>query len=226
MTTHDEASRNVPLTVADAGDVISWGWDGRRLCNKLIDLRYETMEGMTPQGQGDPDQWASIYMDHPDTWRLLVEGPESIVGFWHFVSLYEEAFAMARGGRILSSKITADMVHPLKQPGWYDIYVVSICVKSRLRKTSALNQIAKTFFDVVTKLARKGVLIREVCGNASTRTGLAFNTALGLTYVADHEAHGRIFAGHLPSLLEQNRLRAEHEFDTSELYELYGLKPH
>ena len=181
------------LSAASIDDVISWGWDGHRLLDELIRLDYETIEGLTLDHEGQTSQWARVFMDHPDTWRLIVDGQESIVGYWHFAPLFESEFELARQGRLLDSHITADKIRLFELPGQYDMYFVSICIQARFRRTPAVHLLFSSLLRTITGLARQGVFFRDVCANAYTPSGAAICRSFGMEYVRDHVSHGQVY---------------------------------
>lgn len=205
------------LIVADINDVMSWGWNGRRLLDELIRLDYQTMEGLTQDHEGQTSQWDPVFMDHPDTWRLLVNAPGNIVGYWHFVPLFDTDYNLAKQGQLMDSQITTDKVRLFELPGCYDIYFVSICIQSRYRRTPAVRLLFNSILDVFADLANEGVSIREVCTNAYTPSGVALCKSLGLIYVRDHIDHGRIFLTQFSSLIQHDLFKRY-----PELQELYA----
>jgi hypothetical protein len=205
------------LTVADIDNVISWGWDGQRLLDELIKLDYQTIEGLTPDHEGHAVQWAPVFMDHPDTWRLLITGPERIVGYWHFVPLFNPEYQEAKQGLLSDGQITTDIVRVMELPGWYDIYFVSICVQPIYRRTPRMRLLYKAFFDVMMELALEGVFIKEVCANAYTRSGEALCKDLGFNFLTNHVDHGKIYLAQFSDLLEQDISKNYHD-----LRRLYG----
>jgi hypothetical protein len=207
------------LTIADIDDVISWGWDGNKLLDELIKLDYQTIDQLTQEHEGEIAQWAPVFMDHPDTWRLLTAGPEKIVGYWHFVPLFSSEFDLAMSGRLKDSQITTDLVRVLELPGWYDIYFVSICAQPLYRRTTRMRPLFRSFFDVVLDLGLEGVRIRRVCTNAYTRSGEALCKDLGFRLEQKHSEKGNIYSLEFSDLLNHD-LCSRHP----ELLELYGVK--
>ncbi len=205
------------LTVADIDNVISWGWDGSRLLDELIDLDYRTIDGLTQLHEGHTAQWSPVFMDHPDTWRLLITGPGDIVGYWHFVPLFQSEYELAKQGQLTDSQITADTVRVLELPGWYNIYFVSICVHPPYRRTPRMRALYKAFLDVATELALEGVFIREVCANAYTPSGEALCKDLGFDFVTRHVDHGKIYATDFINLLNHDISKGHQEL--KRLYE-------
>jgi hypothetical protein len=208
------------LRIADIDDVISWGWDGDRLLDELIKLDYQTIVQLTPEHEGEIAQWAPVFMDHPDTWRLLTAGPEKIVGYWHFVPLFVNQFELAMSGRLRDSEITADLVRVLELPGDYDIYFVSICALPLYRRTLRLRPLFTSFFDVVYDLALAGVRVGRICTNAYTPTGEALCKDLGFRVQQKHFEKGTVYALSFSELL--NHSVCNHR---PELLELYPMKP-
>jgi hypothetical protein len=192
------------LSVVDVVEVQRWGWDGRKLLDELIRLDYETMEGLTPAHEGHTEQWAPVFMDHPDTWRLLVDAPQSIVGYWHFVPLFDEEYALAKQGKLMDSHITTDKVRLFELPGWYNIYFVSICLDFRFRRTIAFQLLFDSLFKLFADLASENVFIREVCTNAYTLSGVSLARSLNLAFYTNHIDHGQIYVSRFDSLLKND----------------------
>ena len=207
------------LTIADIDDVISWGWDGNRLLDELIKLDYQTIDQLTQEHEGEIGQWAPVFMDHPDTWRLLTAGPEKIVGYWHFVPLFSTEFELAMSGRLTDSKITTDLVRVLELPGSYDIYFVSICALPLYRRTLRMRPLFRSFFDVIWDLALEGVRVRRVCTNAYTPSGEALCKDLGFRLEQKHSDKGTIYSLEFSDLLNHDLCNRH-----PELLELYGIK--
>jgi hypothetical protein len=199
------------LTIADIDNVISWGWDGNRLLDELIALDYRTIDGLTQAHEGQTAQWSPVFMDHPDTWRLLINGPGNIVGYWHFVPLFQQEYELAKQGRLTDSQITTDTVRVLELPGWYNIYFVSICVHPPYRRTPRMRALYKSFLDVITELALEGVFIREICANAYTLSGEALCKDLGFNFVTNHVDHGKIYATDFVNLLDHGISKGHQE---------------
>jgi hypothetical protein len=210
-----------PLSIADVSDVVAWGWDGEQLLEELISIDYRTMEDLTLDHEGQAKQWAPVFMDHPETWRLLISGPREIVGYWHFVPLFESSYQRARAGQLLDSEITADTVRLFELSGCYDIYWVSICLLPQFRRPHALRMLFASMSDVIRALAEEGIFIREVCTNAYTRSGVSLCLSLGFQHLAEHEDRGRVFVGHADLLFDSQIGRDQ---DLLELYRNSGCE--
>jgi hypothetical protein len=192
------------LQVADIDDIIKWGWDGVRLLDELIKLDYKTMDGLTEVHEGQISQWAPVFMDHPDTWRLIINAPENIIGYWHYVPLFGQEYTLAMNGKLMDSEITTDKVKIFELPGWYNIYFVSICILSQYRRTPAIRLLFDSLISVVTNLASEGVMIKEILANAYTDSGKSLCKSLDMKFLKKHEDHGEIFFAEFNDLLNSS----------------------
>lgn len=190
------------IAIADVSDVLSWGWTGERLLDELIRIDYETLSDLTESHEGHAAQWSPVFMDHPETWRLLARAPGQLVGYWHFVPLFEETYELARTGGLVDSQITTDKVRVFEFPGWYDIYFVTFCLLSGFRRPHAFLHLLSSLFTVLQELADQGVYIRGVCANAFSPSGVALCRSMALKYTCDHAEHGKIYLGAFGQILE------------------------
>jgi len=190
------------LYIADIRNVTHWGWTGSQLLEKLIALDYLVFEELTPEHEGHAGQWSAVFMDHPDTWRLMITPDNEIVGYWHFVPLFRDDFECAVRGELKDSEITTDRVCLFEFPGSYPIYFVSFELLPRFRRTKAYRLLLDSFFDVLLTLARDGIFIEQVCANAFSSSGEAMCKTFKLSYVRPHTERGKIYLGDVPHLLK------------------------
>jgi hypothetical protein len=206
--------------IADDRDVKMWGWDSKKLLDELIKLDYETMEGLTRDMEGSTDQWADVFSESPDTWRLLVNGSESIIGYWHFVPLFPDDFQKAKLGELKDSEIVAERIMPLDIPGDYDIYVVSIALRRGYRNHEDRSLLFGSFFEEVYSLAKDGIFIRNIITNAFTPDGFRTCTRFGMKAIAKHAQYGDIFYRTLYPFHEQDKF-LERDMEIRELYAMH-----
>jgi hypothetical protein len=211
-----EPSGIEPLFVADINSVISRGWDGSRLLDELISLDYSVIEGLVPDHEGHSAQWAPVFMDHPDTWRLITNHSKDIVGYWHFVPLFEEEYERAKQGVLLDSEITTDKVRIFELPGRYNIYFVSIGILPRYRRSRAITLVIKSILDVLVELAQQGIFIYQLCANAYTPSGEALCKSLGMSYLYPHKDKGKVYCANFLDLLS-----GDLSIERQELLQLY-----
>jgi hypothetical protein len=181
------------IRIASVTDVIDWGWDGNRLLEKLIELDYQTISGLDPDNEGHTEQWSPVFMDHPDSWRLLVDHHNDIVGYWHFVPLFENYYNQAKEGKLLDSEITSEKLCYLEMPGIYKIYFVSISIMPKYRNAMSFNLLINSFIDRLDDLAKKGIYFHEMIANAFTPQGISLCKTLEMNFICDHADYGKIY---------------------------------
>jgi hypothetical protein len=189
------------LAIAGIEDVLSWGWNGQKLVEELIRLDYMTIPGLIVRHEGDIAQWTPVFMNQPDTWRLLVDKPQSIVGYWHFAPLCPEDFAVAKRGALLDSNITIDKVRFFGLPGFYDIYFSQVCMHPSFRKMRSVQLLFKSIFQLIDNLSRRGIFVKEICANAYTDVGNTLCRNFRLEYLCKHLERGKIYAGPVRNLV-------------------------
>jgi hypothetical protein len=113
-------ARRGTLSLAHLEDVMQWGWNGATLLHHLIALDRRLLgDLLTDAREGTSEQWAPVFMAHPETWALLTTGPKQIKGYWCFTALNDAQFRRAKAGELLDSEITLDTVAQLDIPGIY-----------------------------------------------------------------------------------------------------------
>jgi hypothetical protein len=189
------------LFVGDIRTALAQGWSGEQLLERLIALDYQIMDGLTPEHEGEIAQWAPVFMDHPETWRLLVTPSHDIVGYWHFVPLFRADFDKACRGELRDSEITTDRVRVFELPGTYAAYAVTFGLLPRYRRTKAYKLLLDSFFDVLLGLGNDGIFLSEICTNAFSKSGEAMCKTFSFSYLRDHTAHGKIYHSRIIDLL-------------------------
>ncbi len=198
------------LHAADINDVLKWKWDGRKLLEKLIELDLSTTEEpkeLTTVHEGDPDQWAPVFWDDPQTWRLLITEPENIIGYWHIAPLFPDAYELAKKGKLLDSQITADTVHVFGDSNLYNIYFVQVCMQPQYRWPRHRRLLFETFFEVLDSLSADGIFVREICANAFTKAGVSLCRGFNLEWICKHSQHGEIYFGPISAVLKNSHAR-------------------
>lgn len=197
-----EPSAIEELYIADLNNVTQWNWDGRQLLEKLIAMDYSMFQELTPEHEGDPEQWAPVFLDHPDTWRLLITPNNEIVGYWHFVPLFENDFQRAIKGELRDSEITTDKVRVFELPGQYPIYFVTFGLLPRFRRGKGYRLLLDSLFDVLLQLAKEGIFINQICANAFTASGDSICKTFAMQQAGLHKERGRIYTGTVADLLK------------------------
>lgn len=196
------AGKDVGLQVVGIQEILDWGWDGVRLLDEFIALDYMTIDELAAAHEGTSRQWVPVFMNHPDTWRMLVSGREQIRGYWHFAPLFPEDYQLAKNGTLLDSQITADRVRLFELPGHYELYFCQVCLHPRFRRPQNVRLLFASIFEVIESLAGQGILIPELSANAYTAVGRALCKSFNMRYVCDHSEHGSIYAAPVSAVLQ------------------------
>ncbi|HEX3070326.1 MAG TPA: hypothetical protein VHX14_17295, partial [Thermoanaerobaculia bacterium] len=186
----------------------------------LIELDYEIFDNLTPDHEGNPEQWAPVFMDHPETWRLLVTPSNAIVGYWHFVPLFADEFELAANGNLLDSDVTTNKVKIFEFPGSYSAYFVTFGLRAQYRRTKGFKLLMHSFFDVLGSLAKDGIYIDQVCANAYTDSGTALCKTFGMSPTCTHSERGTIFRSKMDDILASEACA-----DYAELRRVYANRP-
>jgi hypothetical protein len=200
---HKERTQRQGPTIASIEDVLDWNWNGGVLLDRLISLDYATIPGLTADNEGQSEQWAPVFMEHPDTWRLLIDGAEHIVGYWHFVPLFDAEYQLAKEGLLFDGDITSDKLCYFELPGFYNIYFVSISLLPNYRGVRNFRLLLDSLFEQFTELAARNIYFKEVCANAFTESGESLCKTLEMQFIGQHKDHGKLFIktfSPLPSL--------------------------
>jgi hypothetical protein len=160
---------------------------------KLIDLDYRTMKGLNETHEGTPAQWLPLYQSHPELWTILVDKPKNIIGYWHFVALFDDDFELAKLGQILDKDITVERIRFLEMPGRYKLYFICISLLPQYRSASGYNVLFNSIFKKLTDLMVQDIYVEEICANAFTPEGQSLCKSIGMQHVCDHIDEGKIF---------------------------------
>ena len=96
------------------------------------------------------------------------------------------------------------------------VYLVSIGLMARYRRTKAFKLLLNSFFDILLTLARDGIFVGGFLANAYTDSGVAMCRAFGMSHRRRHRERGDVFESNMPDILCQQPCR-----DYSELRTLY-----
>lgn len=203
-----EKRKQAKLFIADIDDIITWGWDGKKLLRHLIALDYETTDNLNEGNEGTPNQWAPVFMNNPDCWRLLAIRRGELVGYWSFFALTDDFFEKVKQGLITDSQITIDNVRPIDTPGTYNIYIVIMCIKEHYRK-SGFTMLLDSFINKLNDLANTDRKINEICVNAFTDIGEVTSKNFGLKKSVPHHEFGVIYTGTYDDMIKSRIARGK-----------------
>ncbi len=189
--TNDKKSE---LSVTSVQGLLNRGWTMDQVITETMGLDYETLNGLVPDHEGDFGQWVSVVVDHPETVSLLLDELDTIVGYWHFVPLFEKEFRKMKRGEMSIRQVTSEKIPLLGLPGNYDMYFVIITLSRRHRYTKAVRLLFESFVSTLEELAKEGVYFREFCADAYTPTGIGICRSFEMKLLSKHPDRGEIYA--------------------------------
>jgi hypothetical protein len=200
----EPAERRRPLKIAKWKDVLRWGWNGERLLRELIHIDLSTVQGLTDLTEGTTSQWAPVFSNHPDTWRLIVDGDKNIAGYWSFSILPDDLHAKAKRGELVDSEITADKIL-LEFEGRHKAYFTMIAISAPFRGAESLRLLIDSFFQALDHMAANGVYISEVVANAVSKDGVDMCKHFKMELIAENRVMGTVFAAPIDRILSHGR---------------------
>ncbi|MGB8899350.1 MAG: hypothetical protein WCC90_09070 [Methylocella sp.] len=184
--------KRVSLESAKLEDVERWGWDDEKLLKVLVDLDHELIGELTDETAGNAKQWSSIFRNNPQSWRLIIDKPNNILGYWEMHPLFAEYFEMAESGQLIDSQLTVRMIKLLDFPGVFDVYFSMLGIKKiyqdKYRNDGILKILVQSIFEVLDELARNKTFIRKIAAAAWTPQGEVLCKQFGL----EKTIHGHV----------------------------------
>ena len=168
-------------------DFVAWkyGGDYELLLEEIIALDEETIEGSVGEHEGSPAQWAPIFKNNPDTWRLLVRDGK-IVGYWQFHCLKKEVYDHVANGQLTDSELTLDMIVFPEVEGKYYAHLPVVTTLPEVRGIQSMRLITSSLAESIRRFAVYDVLFEALVAVAFTAPGQQLCEKLGLSYKMDH----------------------------------------
>ena len=182
------------LFLVDYDKILEWDWSNRKLLRHLIALDYETTENLNEENEGTADQWAPVFAENPNCWKLLAVRDKELVGYWCFFALQENIYQEMKSGQLPDSVITTETVRKFNAEGTYNIYFCMFCIKENYRKRG-FKILFKSIRDELNKLNNKGMRINEICANAFSEEGEDLCGHLGMKFTTNHFESGKMYIG-------------------------------
>lgn len=170
-------------------EYVRWRYenDYLRFLDDLIRLDYETIDGLDPLDEGTAPQWAPIFHNSSENWRVILHRDE-IVGYWLFAFLKEEHFAKARSGELRDSMITLDALDFALSPGEYLGYFVMFSLRKDHQKSRAFDCLMKSLAGTVTELAKHDRFFKSISVHAFTKLDENICETLGMKPDGEHQS--------------------------------------
>ena len=84
--------------------------------------------------EGTPEDWARVFQDYPDTWRLILNKGGRILGYWHVAPLHDHYLEGVRTGSFKAGEVTKDKLKLFHMfPGTYDVFFVIVVLRKEYR---------------------------------------------------------------------------------------------
>ncbi len=163
------------------------------IVKKLIQMDYENIENLRKDDEGTFEQWYPIFLKNPETWRIMVNSKNEIIGYWHFVPLRLETYEKIKMGKMHEIELNENDIIELVKKGNYKIYFRSLVLKKEYRKSKATEELIVSFFNVLKKLEEKGIIMDEMCANAYTLQGKKWCEKLGMEYIGEMSPNGSLY---------------------------------
>jgi hypothetical protein len=186
----------------EGAEFVNWKYAGdyTLFLKDLIALDQATIDGAVGEHEGTPDQWAPIFQNNPDTWKLLVRGDE-IVGYWQFHCLKKEAYDLVARGQITDAEISIDMIAYPELEGKYFAHLPVITTLKEIRGIKTIKLITDSLCASIRQFASDNVFFESFAAVAFTEPGQHLCEGLGLRYKMDHP---RGHAGKISRIYEIN----------------------
>lgn len=178
-------------------------WSGHELAAKLEKLDHSLIDALTEDDEAAPEVLAAAYIDYPDTWRLLIDPLDNIVGYWRFAPLTERWYERARSGLLLDKELSVETMRYIGFPGNYDVYVPIMGLLPEYRNARGHSLLFRSFMDALTELAKAEIFIGRVCATTFTAAGERLCEELGMERLRTHSSRGTVFEDKMADIIER-----------------------
>lgn len=140
---------------------------------RLIEIDRATLPDLTVDLEGTAEQWLPIFRAAPYAWRLLTLR-DTIIGYWHYLSLDERHFAMAKAGTLREGHLHPDALVHLVNPASaraYKMFISMVALDPRWMRPEYATQLLLSLVGEFEHLARLGFVFSEICAVAWTPEG-------------------------------------------------------
>jgi hypothetical protein len=185
--------------LADLKDI---NWSYEYLLEQLINIDFQNMQNLQEEDEGDVSFWLPIIKSNTDTLKLVLDNDNKIIGYWHFIPLFDEYFDLSVKGELLDTDINCEMI-PQMIPGIYDIYFASIVIIESHKKSIIFKMLLDSLAKTLEDLADYDVYINKISTIAYSSDGKTLARSLGLKYNADGIKYGKIYTGDISDLLKK-----------------------
>ena len=153
--------------------------DYKTFLRDLIKIDYETVEGLDQLTEGTEEQWAPIFKQFPQTWRLITFKNE-IVGYWHCPLLKEPYFEKVRSGNLQDFELHPSMLDIPLMPGNYLGHFTIFTITPDHHNTKAYDCLRRSLTKMIEELAENDRYFSAISAHAYTNMGKKLCEVLGM----------------------------------------------
>jgi len=179
--TKAKSNVNSEYSIYFTDELVEMGMTHLEIEQEFEDIALKTMTGLEGQDDwiGDPQQWADIHTEHPDTTRILVFDGK-IVGYYFFLFFKEEYFEEIKKGKISDDDICIDMLECADLPGAFPCYFDDIAVLQEHRRLGPI-KLLDDFIERLELYAEEcEIFATEMCTVAISKHGEDMCKKLGM----------------------------------------------
>jgi|GEM_PF-1952598 len=204
--TENRRPRKSSIRYEDVSFVSNKGWSDAEFIKKIYELDSELTENLTEENEAPLGEQIRTFFDFPDTWRLIVDHSDTIIGYWRLSPLTSEVYEKARSGKLLDRELVVEAMPYFGPPDIYDVYVAFIGVDKKKAGVSGFWQLVLSMFAVLDKLAKADIFIGRVCANGLSPDGKKLCEKY-MEYVCKHEFAGHIYEADMQDLMNKVLLK-------------------
>jgi hypothetical protein len=189
------------LRIAGLSFVQDKRWRPTTFIQRLVDIVDQLIPDAGDDWRPPRELLVPVYYNYPQTWRLLVNQEDDIVGFWRFAPLTPEQYDRARNRRFLDKELTMDALSLFNLSGVYDVYVTFMGIVPLYN--IGFPRLFSSFFSVLDERYREGIYIGSICANALTPLGRKWCDEIGMRPLGQHQRRGHVYEDNMVDILER-----------------------
>lgn len=176
-------------------------WRDTTFIQRLIDIVDRLIPDAGDDWRPRRELLVPVYYNYPQTWRLLVNQEDNIVGFWRFAPLTREKYDRARNRLFLDKELTMDALCSFNIPGIYDVYIAFIGLLPLYN--IGFHRLFSSFFTVLDDLSRSDIYIGSICANALSPLGRKWCDEIEMRRLGEHKIRGYVYEDRMINILER-----------------------
>jgi hypothetical protein len=188
------------LKIMDIYDLLKAGWTLDNIISECIKLHYDTIEDLKDEHMSESNKWRLLYKERPDERKFLINELNQMVGYCSFMPLFDDYYNKIKSGIMFDSEITTAMM-PTLIPGTYNIYYMSICIRTGYKRTMAIKKLFNALLEIFDELATYDIFINEICTLAYSNSGKSICETLKMKFYKKHIDHGEIYYTNMKDVL-------------------------